>query len=193
MSKHDFYVVDGCVDFIPVKESTLTQNGVEVTIVGNAQKQRVLVDKVYQMSKIFEPQKVVVPKFVADWVDNSREYRFDFDEWFDWDNQPLKVYDWLNSENKRQAELNALALVTLIVNGANAVEIEQEKLYTVEIPNPNSAGGKLVLFKQQSSGRLILDMLNPNINKPKYLHLTESEIKRDFEWAFRWAKEVDVE
>lgn len=69
--------------------------------------------------------------------------------------------------------------------------VEQEKLYTVEIPNPNSIGGKLVLFKQQSTGRLILDMLNPNINKPKYLQLTESEIKQDFEWAFRWAKEVE--
>ena len=72
-------------------------------------------------------------------------------------------------------------------------EVEQEKLYTVEIPNPNSAGGKLVLFKQQSSGRLILDMLNPNINKPKYLHLTESEIKKDFEWTWDagFAKEVE--
>ena len=70
-------------------------------------------------------------------------------------------------------------------------EVETEKLYTVEIPNPNSAGGKLVLFKQQSSGRLILGVLNSNINAPKYLHLTESEIKQDFEWAWQWAKEVE--
>lgn len=69
--------------------------------------------------------------------------------------------------------------------------VEKEKLYTVEIPNPNSAGGKLVLFKQQSSGRLILDILNHNINKPKYLHLTESEIKQDFEWAWQFAKELE--
>ena len=69
--------------------------------------------------------------------------------------------------------------------------IEQEKLYTVEIPNPNSAGGKLVLFKHQSTGRLILEMLNPIINKPKYLHLTESEIKQDFEFLWKFAKEVE--
>ena len=142
------------------------------------------------INTIDEPQKPVIPKFVAEWVDDSMEYRYGFDEWFDCNNQPEKVYDWLNPENKRQAELNALALVTLIVNGADAVEIEKEKLYTVEIPNPNSAGGKLVLFKQQSSGRLILDMLNPNINKPKYLHLTESEIKQDFEWAWQFANEL---
>ena len=145
------------------------------------------------IEQIDEPQKPVVPKFVADWVDNSREYSFDFDEWFDYENQPQKVYYWLNPENKRQAELNTLALVTLIVNGANAVEIEQEKLYTVEIPNPNSAGGKLVLFKQQSSGQLILDILNPNINKPKYLHITEAEIRKDFDFLWQFAKPVEEE
>ena len=84
-----------------------------------------------------EPEKPVVPKFVADWVDNSREHSFDFDEWFDYENQPSKVYDWLNPENKRQAELNTLALVTLIVNGPNAVEIKQEKLYLASFRDTN--------------------------------------------------------
>ena len=70
-------------------------------------------------------------------------------------------------------------------------EVKKEKLYTVEIPNPNSAGGKLVLSKQQSTGKLILEMLTPDINKPKYLHLTESEIKQDFEWAWQFAEEVE--
>ena len=93
------------------------------------------------IERIDEPHKPVVPKFVAEWVDNSREYGFYFDEWFDYENQPQKVYYWLNPENKRHAELNTLALVTLIVNGANAVEIKQEKLYTVEIEGISS--GKL--------------------------------------------------
>lgn len=80
-----------------------------------------------------------------------------------------------------------------IVELVNQIDepVEKEPLYTVEIPNPNSAGGKLVLFKQQSSGRLILDMLNHNINKPKYLHLTESEIKQDFDFLWQFAKEVE--
>lgn len=38
--------------------------------------------------------------------------------------ETLNIKNWLNPENKRQAELNTLALVTLIVNGANAVECE---------------------------------------------------------------------
>ena len=99
MNENDFYEVDGCVDFIPVKRSTLTSNGVEVTIVGSAQKERVLVDKVYQMSKIFEPQKPVVPKFVAEWLEYCKiAYRdlqmvlsrLDYDE---------KVGDWAYDEN----------------------------------------------------------------------------------------------
>lgn len=150
-----------------------------------------LADVIQILNQIdLDQPKLVVPQCVIDWVDDSRERHYDFDEWFDCDNQPMEVYKWLNCKNKRQADKNALALVTLIVNGPDAVTIEKEKLYTVEIPNPNSAGGKLVLFKQQSTGWLILDMLNPNINKPKYLHLTESEIKQNFDWAWQWAKEV---
>ena len=144
------------------------------------------------ISQIHEPQKPVVPKFVAEWIDDSREYSFDFDEWLDYENQPLKVYNWLNPENKRQAELNVLALITLIVNGANAVEIEQEKLYTVEIPNPNSKSYMNVL-KRVVDGIIVATLCRPSTSyfKHKEFQLTESEIKQDFEWAWQWAKEVE--
>lgn len=75
--------------------------------------------------------KPVVPQCVIDWVDDSRERYYEFDEWFYCDNQPKEVYKWLNPKNKRQAELNALALVTLIVNGPDAVTVEKEKLYQI--------------------------------------------------------------
>ena len=138
-----------------------------------------------------EQHKPVVPKFVADWVDDSREYRFDFYEWFDWNKQPKIVQLWLNQENKRQAELNALALVTLIVNGANAVEIEQEKLYTVEIPNPNGDSNRYGLCKVD--GKIIIGSFVFGLNKAINTKLTESEIKQDFEWAWDagFAKEVE--
>lgn len=78
-----------------------------------------------------EQQKPVVPQFAIDWVDDSRERYYEFDEWFDCDNQPMEVYKWLNCKNKRQADLNALALVTLIVNGPDAVTVEKKKLYQI--------------------------------------------------------------
>ena len=151
------------------------------------------------VEKLEEPEKPVLTKAEAEWVDHlteffdtpdalyyitrcGYEYSFTFDFWGDTYELPLEdgiSYDRLNHIRER--------LVNAVVYG---YEVEKEKLYIVELPNPNSIGGKLVLFKQQSTGRLILDMLNPNINKPKYLHLTESEIKKDFDWAWQFAKEV---
>lgn len=77
------------------------------------------------------PPKPVVPQYVVDWVDKLREYDYDFDEWFDCINQSHDVYEWLNCENKRQAELNALAFTTLIVNGRDAVIVEEDPRYSV--------------------------------------------------------------
>ena len=149
------------------------------------------------INQIDEPQKVVVPKFVAEWIDDSRKCGFDFDEWFDWNNQPKAVQLWLNQENKRQAELNALALVTFIVNGANAVEIEKEKLYTVEIPNPNRTTEPIIYLSRDERGKIFLTswflLVGQNWKKHPHSHLTESEIKEDFEWAWDagFAKEVE--
>ena len=133
------------------------------------------------ISQIDQPQKVVVPKFVAEWIETHKRWMPFLSSLFT-DNLGEELKEWLDFSDNQ----NLMARAWL-----DGYEIEKEKLYTVEIPNPNSAGGKLVLFKQQSTGRLILDMLNPNINKPKYLHITESEIKQDFEWAWQFAKEVE--
>lgn len=96
------------------------------------------------INQIDEPQKVVVPKFVGEWVDDSRECCFNFDEWFDCGNQPSKVYDWLNCENRRQSELNALALSTLIVHGRDAVIVEEEKKYMVILKGNSNFSDYLV-------------------------------------------------
>ena len=128
MKQNDFYEVDGCMDFIPVKlieEHTRMVNSLKIEVAETGL--TIFVPSIYRFQKVNEPQKPIVPKFVVDWVDNTREYNLDFDDWLDYENQPPIVYCWLNSENKRQAELNTLALVTLIVNGANAVEVEQEQ------------------------------------------------------------------
>ena len=136
-----------------------------------------------------EQGKPVVPQFVADWYEENKDdfernlYNFfrlyhegllqrDLDDWF---------------TNNRNKPIETLAKMKLF---GYEVDKEKEKLYTVELPNPNSAGGKIVLNKQQSTGRLILEMLNSDINKPKYLHLTEAEIKEDFSWLWQFAEEV---
>ena len=143
-----------------------------------------------QQAPINEPEKPVVPQFVADWYESIKDdfenkvYELCLQYKHRGDELPHGVAWWFGDSRNKPIE-------TLVMMHKLGYEVKKEKLYTVEIPNPNSAGGKLVLSKQQSTGRLILEMLNSDINKPKYLHLTEDEIKKDFGWAWQFAKEVE--
>ena len=131
-----------------------------------------------------EQGKPVVPKYVADWIEWCKKNNITF----------LGACTAIcDNKNIRSLDASGWAMKnqeTFAKAWFYGYEIEKEKLYTGEIPNPNSIGGKTVLSKQQGTGRLILQMLNSNINKPEYLHLTEAEIKEDFAWALRFKKEV---
>lgn len=132
-----------------------------------------------------EPEKPVIPKYVADWIEWCKKHKVTLlgAVIAICDNKNIRSLDASGWATKNQE--------TFTKSWLYGYDVEKEKLYTVEIPNPNSAGGKTVLSKQQSTGRLILEMLNSDINKPKYLHLTEAEIKEDFAWAWQFAKEVE--
>ena len=186
MKQNDFYEVNGCTDFIPVKlvkEHKHLMNALELEVAESGF--RTFAPAIYKFPKIDEPQKVTVPKFVAEWIKKYKEegYRLSHALEDVLDDVELSLY--IKQQEGDYTETIAEAWIAY-----PNITVEHEKLYTVEIPNPNSVGGKLVLFKQKSTGLLILDMLNPSINKPKYLYLTESEIKKEFEWAWQFAKEV---
>lgn len=136
--------------------------------------------------------KLKIPQFILDWVDDSREHGYEFDEWFYYSNQPLEVYKWLNTKNKKQKELNALALVTLIVNGPDAVIVEKEKLYTVEIPTNSEA--KLALVRREDK-KIVITIIGEGERWRRYdsFQLTEQEIRKDFDWTWQqgFAKEVE--
>ena len=129
--------------------------------------------------------KPVVPQFVADWYEEHKDnLEYSIKCLSVQGCLPVRKIDtWFDNEDNKPIE-------TLVMMHKFGYIVKKEKLYTVEVPNPNSAGGKLVLSKQQSTGRLILEMLNSDINKPKYLHLTEDEIKKDFPWLWQFAEEV---
>ena len=142
---------------------------------------------IHTVTELDELDKEVVPQFVADWYeDNQDDFEFNlYRLCVDYENCELdtEMMIWFRDKHNKPIQ-------TLTSMHQAGYVVKKEKLYTVEIPNPNSAGGKLVLSKQQSTGRLILEMLNSDINKPKYLHLTEDEIKKDFGWAWQFAEEV---
>ena len=88
------------------------------------------------ISQIDEPQKVVIPKFVADWLEECKRsgwhlkkalYRLDDDE---------KVGDWAYDENDDLISEKVELFVRAWLAYPN-VTVEKEKLYTVEIPNPH--------------------------------------------------------
>ncbi|WP_283572401.1 DUF1642 domain-containing protein [Streptococcus agalactiae] len=75
------------------------------------------------------------------------------------------------------------------------ITVEKEKLYTVEIPNPNERQLSFVLMRQLSGNVSITVMHRDNLDLLKIdnnLQLTESEIRKDFDWAWqqKFAKEV---
>lgn len=65
---------------------------------------------------------------------------------------------------------------------------EKEKLYTVEIPNPNDFVH--TILHRTEKGIIISYSTNENYKNIKQNQLTEAEIKKDFEWAWQFAKEV---
>lgn len=68
-------------------------------------------------------------------------------------------------------------------------EVEKEKLYTVEIPNPHGLG-HTVLVKDMYGNTFITYTTDSNWREGKVNHLTESEIKKDFPWAWQFKEEV---
>ena len=68
-------------------------------------------------------------------------------------------------------------------------EVEKEKLYTVEIPICNSPLGYHYVLRKTTSGKIIIDsFFTNNWGNYDYCQLTEEEIKKDHDWAWKYAK-----
>ncbi|MDW8680570.1 DUF1642 domain-containing protein [Streptococcus suis] len=133
------------------------------------------------ISQIHEPPKVVVPKHIADKIGyckdtegyglfHTMDYCYQYEDSAEWleDNQDTFARAWLFG-----------------------YEVEQEKLYTVEIPDPNADGYSIVLGRKEGKVR-IKQVWSTTWKMNCSNQLTESEIKQDFEWAWDagFAKEV---
>ena len=136
------------------------------------------------ISQIDELQKVTVPKFVAEWLEETKQ-----------DERPLYSvmsslmnktnHEWTvwKSANMNFSEIMAQAWIY-------GYDIEKEVLYTVEIPDPNSLYKHR--FLSRNSKGVCIDAGNDiDWKQREENQLTESEIKQDFEWAFQFAKPVE--
>lgn len=66
------------------------------------------------------------------------------------------------------------------------------KKYYVILPNPNGEGNRVYgLVKTETMGVRLTRMGRKAFYFSELTQLTESEIKQDFEWAWRFAKDVE--
>ena len=139
-----------------------------------------------------EPEKPVVPQFVADFYESIKDdfeggvYELCAQFYEDESELSDRLYWWFKfSANK--------PIQTLVNMHQFGYKVEKEKLYTVEMPNPNGFI-RLVLCKD-CDGKLFVATFSggdcwETFGKCK---LTEAEIKQDFEWAWQFAEEVENE
>ncbi|WP_079860195.1 DUF1642 domain-containing protein [Streptococcus agalactiae] len=132
--------------------------------------------------RLMLPNQPEVPQMIFDVIKS-------FDDDVDYLHQHMsrqsdEVREWL-THNEREFYEAWLAYPN--------ITIEKEKLYTVEIPNPNERQLSFVLMRQLSGNVSIKVMHRDNLDLLKIdnnLQLTESEIRKDFDWAWQFREEV---
>lgn len=138
-----------------------------------------------------EPEKPVVPQFVADWIKYCKSTKLTFlGAFHPVSEHGIRFADTLTDEIWKAIDWARRNQETFARAWLDGYEIEKEKLYTVEIPNPNINKTCATVLKRNEDNTIQLCILGlPDLSKSKF-QLTESEIKKDFSWAWQFAKEV---
>ncbi|HEM9138033.1 TPA: DUF1642 domain-containing protein [Streptococcus agalactiae] len=145
--------------------------------------------KVKALLDTLDQPKPEVPQFVADWIE---EHKKSFS-----DASAIDMYDNLTSDNRggyyHDVWLWAIDHHNDFISAwMHGYTIEKEKLYTVEIPNPNS-DLKIILVKVNKKLKLI-EAYEDQLEEYKNIrNVTESEIRKDFDWAWQFRKDVENE
>ena len=168
----------------------------KVYIMGQSQFNRYIpfeiVEDIIEKLDTQEVQKVVIPRYAAEWIEYCKSNGLTLLGAFDpvsehgiglantFTGEVRKGVDWA----KRNQETFARAWL-------DGYEVEEEQLYTVELPDPNRKGtNKMYLCKADNTGKVYICKGNFNPHKNKNLWLTEEEIKKDFYWAWQFAEPV---
>lgn len=161
---------------------------------------RALDDALAIVRKLDEPEKPVVPQVAVEFYERYKDDNLALGEWFGdfYSHEAIEEFPrmdeltkWLHDNNDETNRQRELALATLVTLGIDAVEVEEEKRYTVELPNPNRTNVSLVLGLYNDDKVAILAVFADTWKYEKRYRLTEAEIKKDFEWAWQFAEEVN--
>ena len=134
-----------------------------------------------------EPEKPVIPKYVADWIEWCKKHKVTLlgAVIAICDNKNIRSLDASGWATKNQE--------TFTKAWFYGYKVEKEKLYTVELPNPNSFGFGSVILLRNNEGKIYIS--SSFFNRETWrgaekAQLTEAEIKKDFDWAWKFAEEV---
>lgn len=146
------------------------------------------------VSQIDEPQKPKVSQVAVEFYEKYKDGMLALGEWFSdfYSKEAIEDFprmeeltDWLHGNDNETNRRRELALATLVTLGIDAVEIEPEKLYTVEIDGVSSS--KLFKSTRTNEYRFYCGKeLEGYTDK-----LTEQEIKNADERLWEFAKPVE--
>lgn len=131
------------------------------------------------ISQIDQPQQVVVPSFIDSYIRYAKA-------------EGMSLSIAMNNAQNKESEWIIKNEDTFARAWLFGYEIEQ--LFTVDIPNPvlTDNSDSVTALTKTDLGVVLTDVVDYIGRKQEPVYqLTESEIKQDFEWAWRFAKEVE--
>ena len=141
--------------------------------------------------EIDAPERPVVPQYVADWIEWCKRNKVSLLGGF----SAIDELGLAICNDKKVKSLDASKWATRNQETfAKAwffgYEVEKEKLYTVEIPSHGNPDH--FVLRKHVDGEVCIDCyLSDNWRDYKCAQLTEAEIKKDHDWAWQFAKEVE--
>ncbi|RRA52082.1 DUF1642 domain-containing protein [Streptococcus agalactiae] len=143
------------------------------------------IDVLSILDQIDKPQPEV-PQMIFDIIKKFKDENRSFYSLLENISAVKETWEWLNTPKAGAKESDLMQAWLAYPN----ITVQKEKLYTVEIPNPNSHNhSKIFLHKDNQTGKVFINKGNFN-ETTKINQLTEQEIRKDFDWAWQWAKEV---
>ena len=136
------------------------------------------------LAELDEPEKPVVPQFVADFYESIKDdfenkvYELCLQYKHRGDELPQGVAWWFGDSRNKPIE-------TLVMMHQLGYEVKKEKLYYVNIPNVYH--GDFGYSETHDN----YSFYNKSDATEIRFELTESEIKLEHEWAWQFAKEVE--
>lgn len=144
---------------------------------------RSFLDNTFELiDQIHEPQQVVLPKFVAEWIEYAKAENFPLRQALDHWSMSKELEKWFQYSYNQE---------TLARGWLDGYEVEKEQLYIVEFPTGQQ------LYKNYPSGsskeQIVIKFANP---KDKDGHFIKRELEEaGFGWVFDCSgvKVVEVE